>query len=73
MQLQYILCSRKCASPGTSAGSEKLPTPMHNPAADYKYQNLLSHRQFDLAKNNSETFLEVQLSLSSKLYRIVKQ
>lgn len=29
-----ILCSRKCASPGKSSGSEKLPTPTQRAAAD---------------------------------------
>ena len=29
------MCSTKCASPGTSTGSDKEPTLTSNPAADY--------------------------------------
>ena len=32
--MMLLLCSRKCASPGISGGSLKLPTDIHNAAAD---------------------------------------
>lgn len=32
-----LLCSRKWANPGMLSGLQKLPTPIHKAAADYKY------------------------------------
>lgn len=35
------ICSKKCAKPGTSLMSLKLPTPIHRPVAAFKQFNIV--------------------------------
>lgn len=50
---KILLCSKKCASPGRSSGSAKLPTPTHRAAADWGKQN--TYKQLSQSQSSTST------------------
>lgn len=65
------MCSKKCAKPGISFISLKLPTPIHNPVAAFKstaacnYLLVLKKYIFTIFCSLSGTFLGLQSASSS--------